>query len=332
MCPLRDLAMGLTLADGPYTYRAIRACDAGFIVSEGLMDAVVEAQDGEIRITGKLAGLILEHMLWMSPTAPFLEELFTLHNPTQDAIALKDFVATISRAITDDMGAHLPRAGGGPHHGAAVVPQGHQCGGLGQRLQYDAPGHPGGTRAPDERQTGIWVCSVAAPVGPCPNLVQGDQSRDERWRNSCEIDAEFVHGDIAAKVFLMHATESAQEVTHRGPHPFVGEDRGIGQGKGLNMANQGILVSMVDYPQPHLAARWWKPTVGACGPRARWVSVLFSLSLCPPLLLPPDFTFFLSKAQSKAHISLTDTADRLGRRVNRMPLDRPVVRCSGDGA
>ncbi|MFN8492637.1 MAG: hypothetical protein U0350_33860 [Caldilineaceae bacterium] len=105
---LHDLAAGFDFADGPYVYRAVRACAEGKIVSESLRDPAVAASTTEIRITGALAGLDVEHVFRLAADQPYIEEQITLHNRTTETITLTDFACGCLRLITDHLGRILP--------------------------------------------------------------------------------------------------------------------------------------------------------------------------------------------------------------------------------
>jgi hypothetical protein len=109
---LRDLAIGFDFAAGPYIYRAARGCDEGRIIAEGLREPAVVAAGDEITITGKLAGLDVEHVFCLVPGLPALEERITLHNRTAETISLVDFACGCQRTITNHVGRLLPEVEG----------------------------------------------------------------------------------------------------------------------------------------------------------------------------------------------------------------------------
>src|SRR5437868_502071 len=61
-----------------------------------------------------------------------------------------------------------------------------------------------------------------AELGSSRKSVQSDKRRDERDRDTFEIDGKFVDGDIAAKIVLMNATERTQESAQARPQAFEG--------------------------------------------------------------------------------------------------------------
>lgn len=105
---LKDLAMDFEIASGAYIYRASRSHDEGSILAKWLKDAAVETSDSEIKITGMLAGLKLEHTLKLSNDHAVLVEQIILHNPTEDIIELEDFASGMKRRIANEVGSIFP--------------------------------------------------------------------------------------------------------------------------------------------------------------------------------------------------------------------------------
>ena len=105
---LTDLASGFAVADGPYSYSAIRACPEGRIVSEWLLGPTIGIEGSTIRITGILAGLEVTHALHLPVDGAFLEERITLRNKGSETVRLLDFSCGFTRRIADSLGAVLP--------------------------------------------------------------------------------------------------------------------------------------------------------------------------------------------------------------------------------
>jgi len=105
---LKDLAMDFEIASGAYIYRASRSCDEGSIIAKWLIDSTVETNGSEIKITGMLAGLKLEHTLKLPNDRAVLIEQISLHNPTDNIIELEEFVSGMQRKIGDEVGSISP--------------------------------------------------------------------------------------------------------------------------------------------------------------------------------------------------------------------------------
>ncbi len=105
---LKDVAMAFDLADGPYIYRASRPCDEGDIVARWLNDVAVEVNGESIEITGKLAGLVVKHILHLPKDHAIMEERIVLHNPTDSVTPLENFATGMQRRIADDVGRVFP--------------------------------------------------------------------------------------------------------------------------------------------------------------------------------------------------------------------------------
>ena len=105
---LHDKQMGCAIAGGPYVYRAARATADGLAVSTRLAGAAVRMESEAIVITGRLAGLDLEHRISLPVDRPILEERLTLSNPAAEPAALVQFACGFQRRITDEVAAILP--------------------------------------------------------------------------------------------------------------------------------------------------------------------------------------------------------------------------------
>ncbi len=105
---LRDLAMDVDLADGPYVYRALRAGDEGAIVSRWLNDVAVVQEDDALTLNGSLAGLSVEHVFRLPAERPVMEERFALRNATDGPVLLEDLATGMRRQMTNDAGVVLP--------------------------------------------------------------------------------------------------------------------------------------------------------------------------------------------------------------------------------
>jgi hypothetical protein len=56
------------------------------------------------------------------------------------------------------------------------------------------------------------------------SAMQSNQVRDERGRDTLEIDAELTHGNVTTEILLVNTTKRAQKIAHRSPHPLNGID------------------------------------------------------------------------------------------------------------
>ena len=99
---------GFCLADGPYVYRAARACDEGSLRSEWLLDQMAAVEGETLRVRGHLAGLDLEHELSLPADQAFMEERIRLRNATAETIALQDLACGFLRLVSDPRGRLLP--------------------------------------------------------------------------------------------------------------------------------------------------------------------------------------------------------------------------------
>ena len=105
---LHDRKTDFDFADGTYVYRAVCPGDEGSIISEYLWDSRIRVEGDTINISGKLAGLDLEHRLWLPSDRPLLEERITLRNGTAQVVALRDLACGMQRDIADETGQILP--------------------------------------------------------------------------------------------------------------------------------------------------------------------------------------------------------------------------------
>ncbi len=105
---LEDRRSGMTAADGPYLFRAVREDTGGTRVFERLENASVTSVNGVLTLRGELAGLELEDTFAMSAGGPVMEERLVLRNRTGTTISLSDFEAGFQRRVTDRSGDVLP--------------------------------------------------------------------------------------------------------------------------------------------------------------------------------------------------------------------------------
>ena len=105
---LIDKMMGFSPAEGPYYYSAVIPQGAGATVYRGLAQPTVTTDGGQIMVRGKLGPIDVVHALSLPADRSCLEETFTLHNPTDEAIVIEDLACGFQRIVTNRIGALLP--------------------------------------------------------------------------------------------------------------------------------------------------------------------------------------------------------------------------------
>jgi len=105
---LVDHRLGLTVADGPYLYRAQRHVTEAIQSYTNLEHPALKVRGHILTLRGQFAGLDVEHSFTLPPGQPFLEERIRLHNPSDSTIELTEFEAGFQRRLTDVAGQVLP--------------------------------------------------------------------------------------------------------------------------------------------------------------------------------------------------------------------------------
>ncbi len=105
---LDDKAANFRLSDGVYQYQAAVATGEGIMLFQGLKEAKIDQQGDAILLSGSLAGLEVEHQIYLPPEKPWLEESILLCNPGAHPICLADFSCGMRRSLTNEVGKVLP--------------------------------------------------------------------------------------------------------------------------------------------------------------------------------------------------------------------------------
>ena len=104
---LIDKLMGFSLAEGPYYYSAVLPLEDGVVVRRRLAKPTVTLDDAQLTVRGMLGPLDVVHTLSLPNDRACLEESFTLHNPTTEAVVLEDLVCSFQRAVSDRIGGRV---------------------------------------------------------------------------------------------------------------------------------------------------------------------------------------------------------------------------------
>ncbi len=105
---LHDRAADFNLADGAYLYQAAQLNAEGELLFKGLEEMQIKPAGDKIILSGKLAGLELEHCLHLPRDNNWLEESIRLCNNTGTTISLSDFSCGMRRPLTNEVGHILP--------------------------------------------------------------------------------------------------------------------------------------------------------------------------------------------------------------------------------
>jgi hypothetical protein len=127
---LEDKHVGLTVADGPCVYRAVRLAEGRHEEHTRLQEARLELEGERLTVRGRLAGLELEHSFTLPKERAVMEERVVLRNGGAATVALAEFEAGLRRQVTDAEGRALPELVGDrwvavPLRVRATDPKGH---------------------------------------------------------------------------------------------------------------------------------------------------------------------------------------------------------------
>jgi hypothetical protein len=127
---LFDKTLNLTLANGPYLYRAERQRDGIIESSSGLAKASIVVTDGKLTVHGELAGAEIEHTLTLPTDRSIMEEQIVVRNHTNALISLIGFEAGFTLSVISEGNNSLPKTANDrivavPFRHRASDPKGH---------------------------------------------------------------------------------------------------------------------------------------------------------------------------------------------------------------